>query len=349
MSWQQHPAAKFLVVLGFMLFMIPKLHAMAPDRQWPDPDTVRDVIPFEIDLASSDPFMPADIGRAPSRRVRALLYLPPGASVRHRVPAVVLLHGSVGNYAERGMRYGLPLSELGIAVLVVETYASRTDRASSFVGRALAITETMFDADAYAGLAALAARPDIDAAHVALIGFSYGGMATTYALYDALAERLAPHGPRFVAHVAFYAPCVARFADSRTTGAPLLMLYGGQDQLIHPDRCLAVADDLRRGGSTVTIGVYPEAVHQWDGEMLPRLIGRHLADCDFTVDRFGIVHDTATGIAMSTPLLRGAVLAFCTGSRPWPIGRNPSVVARSDRDLLRFLSEAFARPAVARG
>ncbi len=317
--------------------------AASLDVPWPDPDTVHDVTPRQITLSSSDPFTPADIGQARRRSVRAVLYLPPGASPLHRAPAVVLLHGSVGDTEERGYRYGLPLAELGVAVLVVETYASRADLATSFIGRALHITETMFDADAYAGLAALAARPDIDAAHVALLGFSYGGMATTYALYDAVADRLAPIGPRFIAHIAYYTPCIARFADSRTTGAPLLMLYGGRDQLIHPDRCAEIAHDLRGGGSAVTIIDYPEAVHQWDGELAPRLIGRHLADCRFRVDRHGMVHDAGSGVAMNNWFTRGLVLALCTGDRPWPIGRDDAVTAQSNRDLLRFLTSVFQK------
>ena len=335
------------LTLGILPGLFLPVQAATLTAPWPDPDAVHDVAPVEVSLASSDPFTPADIDRSKPRRVHALLYLPPGASALHKVPAVVLLHGSVGNYEERGYRYGLPLAELGVAVLVIETYASRTDLATSFIGRALHITETMFDADAYAGLKVLSARADIDAAHVALMGFSYGGMATTYALYDAIADRVAPDGPRFAAHVAYYAPCVARFADSRTTGAPLLMLYGGRDQLIHPDRCAEIADDLRHGGSAVTVIDYPDAVHQWDGEMMPRLIGRHLADCRFRVDRSGMVHDVASGLAMSSPLLRGAVLALCTGSRPWPIGRDPAVAARSNRDLLHFLSSVFDGPGIA--
>jgi dienelactone hydrolase len=332
-------------LLALCLAFAPRAHALRPAAPWPDPDSVRDVVPFEITLSSSDPFTPADIGRAKSRILRALLYLPPGTSPAHKVPAVVLLHGSVGNFEERGYRYGLPLAELGVAVLVPETYASRADLARSFTGRALHITETMFDADAYAGLSALAARPDIDAAHVALVGFSYGGMATTYAMFDTVADRLAPHGPRFVAHVSYYAPCIARFADVRTTGAPLLMLYGGKDELIHSGRCAEVADDLRAGGSAVTVIDYPEAVHQWDGEMMPGLIGRHLADCAFRVNRGGRVHDVHTGLAMTGPLTRGIILGLCTGSRPWPIGRDEAVVARSNRDLERFLSIVFHSPA----
>ena len=350
-AWRFRPSrAVGALVTAFLLWTTVPMPARAGtlDAPWPDPDEVRDVAPVDVTLASSDPFTPADIGRSAARIVHAQLYLPPGASAAHKVPAVVLLHGSVGNYEERGYRYGLPLAKLGVAVLVVETYASRTDLATSFIGRALHITETMFDADAYAGLRALAERPDIDASHVALVGFSYGGMAATYALYSTVADRLDPGGPRFAAHVAYYAPCIARFADSRTTGAPLLMLYGGRDELIHADRCAEIAHDLRGGGSAVTVVSYPDAVHQWDGEMEPRLIGRHLADCRFEVDRYGRVHEATTGVTMSNPLTRGLVLAACTGDRPWPIGRDEAVVAKSNADLERFLRGVFAGPGVRR-
>ena len=65
-------------------------------------------------------------------------------------------------------------------------------------------------------------------------------------------------------HVSYYAPCIARFVDNRTTGAPLFMLYGADDQLIQPDRCEQTASEMRRGGSHVEIIAYPGAVHQWD-------------------------------------------------------------------------------------
>ena len=333
-----------LVIALACVLPFARAQGFDPDAPWPAPGAAA-VEPRTVILRSSDPFTPAEIGRAASRNVPALLFLPPGASVTHKVPAVVLLHGSVGNYRARAWRYGPPLAALGVAVLVPETYAAREDLGRSFIGRALHITETMFDADAYAGLRALAADPAIDASRVALVGFSYGGMATEYALYRTVADRFVPPaGPHFAAHVAYYAPCIARFADTRTTGAPLLMMYGGRDQLIHPDRCAQEAADLRAGGSAVTVTVFPDAVHQWDGEMAPRLIGRHLADCAFRVARDGTVHDAGTGIAMTGPLTRGLILAVCTGRRPWPIGRNEEVAAQSDRDLERFLGSAFATP-----
>lgn len=298
-------------------------------------------------LQSSDPFAPSDIGRAPARNVAAQLYLPMGAVADRSTPALVLLHGSGGLQSERGERYGRELATMGVAVLVVETYDSRRDLGRSYIDRVLNITETMFVADAYAGLAYLAGRGEIDPGHVVLAGFSYGGMAATYAMYAQLADLLAPRYPdgrrvHFAGHVAFYAPCIARFRNSRTTGAPLLMLYGQEDELILPARCEEVADDLRAGGSQVSIVSYPGAVHQWDGAMPRGYIGRHLGDCSFTVSRGGTISDDRTGIPMTGPFLRKLTLGLCTTSDPYPIGRDESVRMQSNRDFGAFLARVFA-------
>ena len=324
----------------FLVWSLPAL-AMHLTDPWPDPASVTGVRASEVAFASSDPFAPADIGRAPLREVRGQLFLPPGASEAHKVPAVIMLHGSAGLIADRA-KYGPQLAAMGVAVLLIETYDSRRDLATSFIGRVIHITETMFVADAYAGLRYLAARGDIDARRVVLAGFSYGGMATEYAMQKQLADALLPDGPRFAGHVAYYAPCIARFADKRTTGAKLLMLYGAEDELIRPDRCAQVADDLRAGGSAVTIVSYPGAVHQWDGALRRRLIGRQLAGCRFRVERDGTVRDENTYLPMSGPFLRKIILALCTGSRPYPIGRDDAVRAKSNRDFGAFLERVFA-------
>jgi dienelactone hydrolase len=290
-----------------------------------------------VTFASSDPFVPADIGRAAARTVRGLLFLPPGAPPDHTTPAVIMLHGSAGLIADRA-RYGPQLASMGVAVLLIETYASREDLGTSFIDRVLNITETMFVADAYSALHYLANRREFDPRRIALAGFSYGGMATEYAMYAQIADALSPLGPRFAGHVAFYAPCIARFVDSRTTGAPLLMLYGAEDQLIRPDRCARIAGDLRSGGSHVEVIAYPNAVHQWDGGMQRRLIGRQLAGCRLRVARDGTVRDEITRLPMTGPFTRKIILGLCTGSRPYPIGRDDSVRALSNRDFGAFLN-----------
>ena len=314
----------------------------------PWPDAARAEAQVEhVTFRSSDPFTPYDIPSAPARTVGAQLYIPVHAAADRTTPAVVLLHGSAGRVAERGERYGRELAAMGVAVLVVETYDSRRDLGAGFIERVLNITETMFVADAYAALGYLASRPEIDVHHAVLAGFSYGGMAATYAIYAQMADALAPRGPDgrrllFAGHAAFYAPCIARFRDSRTTGAPLLMLYGQEDELMIPRRCDEIADDLRRGGSQVTIITYPGAVHQWDGSMARGVIGRHLGGCSFMVGPKGGVTDRNTGLPMTGPLTRKIILGLCTTSKPYPIGRDEAVRQQSNRDFGAFLARVFA-------
>lgn len=329
-----------------ILLLLPTVPAMSVHitNPWPDPETVQGVRQETVTFRSSDPFVPAAIGRAPSRVVSGLLFLPAHAAPDHTIPAVVMLHGSAGLIRDRA-KYGPQLASMGVAVLLVQTYDSRRDLGTGFIERVLNITETMFVADADAALRYLTTRPEIDPRRVVLAGFSYGGMATEYAMYAQMANALAPNGPRFAGHVAFYAPCVARFADSRTTGAPLLMLYGAEDELIRPDRCAQIADDLRAGGSEVDIIAYPGAVHQWDGGMPRQLIGRQLAGCRFRVERDGTVRDENTHLPMSGPFLRKIILGLCTGSRPYPIGRDDAVRAQSNRDFGAFLTRVFGQGA----
>jgi dienelactone hydrolase len=310
---------------------------------WPDPATITNVRVEDISFPTSSPFSPraAMAGHAPATLGRARLFLSDNATDDHSTPAVVLLHGAAGLVYERGEVYGPQLASMGVAVMVVDTYGARRDMATSFIERVLHITETTFVADAYAALHYLARRPEIDPHHVVLAGFSYGGMATMYALQAQMARIFAPDGLRFAGHVAFYAPCVARFADVTTTGAPLLMLYGAQDELIRPERCAQIADDMRLGGSIVEIISYPGAVHQWDGHLSRQLIGRNLSGCSFRVERDGTIRDQHTRLPMNGVFLRKVILGLCVSSRPYPIGRDDAVRAASNRDFGRFLTLVF--------
>lgn len=320
----------------------PPWHIVDP---WPALETTAGVRVEAVSFLSSNAFTPAQLlrGKPKSALAAATLYLPRDATPDHTTPAVVFLHGAAGMIGARSETYGRQLAAMGIAALTIDTFGTRRDLAESFTGRVLHITETMFLADAYAGLHYLASRPEIDPHRVVLAGFSWGGMATIYALYAEFADPLGA-GLRFAGHVAFYAPCIARFIDNRTTGAPLLMLYGQADELIRPDRCTEVAADLRAGGSEVNIMSYPGAVHQWDGAMPRRLIGRNLSGCRFRVEPDGTVRDERTGLAMRGPMTRTVILALCVSSQPFPIGRDDAVRAQSNRDFGAFLARLFAEP-----
>jgi dienelactone hydrolase len=343
---------RMLFPVLLMLAAVAPAHAQGRLKDWSWNPAI-EVTGQTVVFPSHSPFTLADVGRGagsdPPQDATGTLFMPPSASPATPVPAVVLLHGSSGVQAARELTYGRELAAMGVAVLVVDSFAPRRDRARGFTERLLKITETMVLADAYAALRFLASRSEIDETRVALVGFSYGGMAATYAVYAQIAERLAPEGRRFVGHVAFYAPCIVRFDDSRTTGAPVLMLAGAEDEIVDRERCAEVADDLRSGGSAVETIVYPGAFHQWDGSLTgPRRIGRLLTACDLQVETDGTVRDNRTGLVMSGPFIRRLILAFCVGSEGYLIGRDDRIRARSNRDLGRFLARIFDKAGASR-
>jgi dienelactone hydrolase len=304
-----------------------------------------------VSFPSSSPFTPRDAPHADPTTALATLYLPqrPGTARPPSVPAVILLHGAGGVLSAREHVYGRQFAAMGAAALVVDVFGARRDRAVGFTERLLEVTESMAIADAYAGLRFLANRPEIDPERVALIGFSYGAMATMYAISDVAARMLAPDARRFAAHAAFYGPCIARFADPRTTGAPLLILYGSGDALIDPARCEEFAQDVRRGGSAATVLAYEGALHQWDGGQPRRPIGQLITRCRLSVREDGSVRDLRTGLPMSGPILRRAILALCVDNEPYLIGADAAVRARSNRDLGRFLDPVFTRDRASAG
>ena len=47
----------------------------------------------------------------------------------------------------------------------------------------------------------------------------------------------------FAAHVAVYGPCIARFEEIETTGAPIMMMWGTEDAIMDAEECAATAED----------------------------------------------------------------------------------------------------------
>lgn len=320
----------------------------APDLlgPWPNGDSLRAIAGEPVTFASRSPYTLGDVGggaeRDPPTAAVGKLFLP--AQIDAPVPAVILLHGASGVRGAREETYGRQLAAMGIAALVIDAFGPRREMGRGFIERILNITETMLIADAYAGLRYLASRPEIDAGRVVMMGFSYGGMASVISAYAQIAELFAPDGLRFAGHVSFYGPCIARFADPRTTGAPVLIAFGDQDAIMNPDRCAETIADLERGGSVAQMVVYPGARHQWDGSRaVPWRAPRHLADCAVTVDTDGDVHDDRTHLPMIGPTTRRIILGLCSDDEGYLIARDDAIRERSNRDLGAFL-QPLLRP-----
>ena len=326
-------------------------------RPWPEASALQAIEPRPFGFPSASPFALSDVdGPAAepleaAHRASGMLFLPETAEAASPVPAVVLLHGARGVSQARELTYGRQFAAMGLAALVIDVFASRRELASSFTERLIEITEAMVLADAFAAIAALGARPEIDGDRIALIGFSYGGMASLYAAHSQVAqlyaERFALGKARpFKAHVAFYAPCIARFEDPSATGAPVLMLWGDRDALIDAERCAEVADDLRSGGAEVATRVFEGGYHQWDGSLsTPWRAPRGLAGCDFRVERDGTVRGALPGTpfrqAMVDSFTRKLILALCSDGEGYLVGRDREIRALSNRVLGEFLAESL--------
>jgi len=341
------PALILAFLTASMILPLGGAAATGLAADWPEPGEIAGVAATPVTFPSHSPYTLRDVGGGPDDdpplEAVGTLYLP--EVVDPPVPAVVMLHGASGLRGRREDTYGRQLASMGIAVLVLDAFAPRRDLARGFIQRVLNITETMLLADAYAALRYLDSRPEIDGDRVLFMGFSYGGMASVIASYTQVAERFAPGGKRFAGHIALYAPCIARFEDARTTGAPVLMLMGDDDAMVDTERCGLVLADLERGGSRARMVVYPGAHHQWDGRRtVPWRAPRHLADCAVTVDTDGDVHDDRTHLPMMGPTTRRIILGLCSDGDGYLVHRNDAIRARSNHDVGRFLDEVLAPP-----
>ena len=189
--------------------------------------------------------------------------------------AVVMMHGCGGAYAASGAlssrhrMWGEYLSGLGYAVLMLDSFTSRGLREICTVKTAeRTIKEADRVGDAYAALAYVTARFDIDASRVALLGWSHGGGT----VLTAAARKPAAALP-YKAMIAFYPGCTTRAkrADSFHAYAPLLVLTGESDDWTPAAPCKALVDNAAARGEPVSIVVYPNAYHDFDSPGLKAL------------------------------------------------------------------------------
>jgi len=185
-----------------------------------------------------------------------------------RTPAIVLLHGCSGAWTRSGEMNGrfaamaALLRGEGYAVLVVDSFAPRGLREICTIAyRDRPVKQRQRSLDAFGALAYLAARADVDAQRIGLIGWSHGG-STTLAV---LAENDV-RSPRFAAALAFYPGCSAsaRRGADYAPRTPLAILIGSADDWTPEEKCRALVDGLARRGITLDYHVFPGAHHAFD-------------------------------------------------------------------------------------
>ena len=237
------------------------------------------------------------------------------APVSAPAPAVVLLHGCGGAYDAKGLLsqrmrdYAALLNAAGMHALVLDSLTPRGERQiCTQKARSRLITQAHRRIDTLAALDWLAAKPQVDAARLGLMGWSNGGstvLAATNLRHKDVAEAAAK--PAFA--VAFYPGCMADLRRGYETQTRLLLLVGEADDWTPAAPCKQLA--ARAGGVKPQIESYAGAYHGFDSTAPPRV----------RKDVPGGVHP-GQGVT---------------------VGGNPQALKRSRERLLRFL-EAVKRP-----
>ena len=223
------------------------------------------------------------------------LRLPPGAPNSAKVPAMVIHHGSGGITDEREGRYARELVKMGVAALVLDSFAGRG--VTSTVRDQAAVSNNDMLADAFAALKMLADHARIYGARVGIVGFSKGGSVALLAAHEKRAAPALPAGLRFALHVPFYPSCSTQHYKPKTTGAPIYLLLGGADTYVGVTPCQDYAAALKAEGARIETTVYQGAMHGFDGASAyqdPR--GENFSRCIFAQQADGSWKEQASGV-----------------------------------------------------
>ena len=238
------------------------------------------------------------------------------ASTAAPAPAIVLLHGCGGAYGRnaevsaRFQDYVGRFNAEGWHVLVLDSFTARGRReiCTEKIGKR-SITMANRRLDALGALQWLAARSDVNADRLALVGWSNGG-STVLAATNRRHAEVAAAPPLTHAAVAFYPGCEAELQRGYEPSAPLLMLVGEADDWTAAAPCVQLA--ARSAEPRPAIEVYPGAYHGFDS---------------------------------AAPLRhRGDVPGGVKPGQGVTVGGNPQAWLRSREALLAFLRPRLAAP-----
>ncbi|HPU53826.1 MAG TPA: dienelactone hydrolase family protein [Burkholderiaceae bacterium] len=209
----------------------------------------------------------------PGLTLSGVLFAPPqgpGSPARH--PAIVLLHGCSGMFGSSGQlasnqrAWAERFAQWGYVALTLDSFTPRgaTSVCPIPTPQRPARPWEERTPDAYAALAWLARRADVDPQRIFVAGWSHGGSTVMGVVRPEAAGRRA-EGPHFRGALAFYPGCARPLAMSgyRTT-MPLLILHGEADDWVPAGPCADLARRLAGSGVPVRAVLYPGGHHGFD-------------------------------------------------------------------------------------
>ena len=273
------------------------------------------------------------------------LVLPDSASPDNKVPAMVILHGSGGDWSGRSVNLAMHLARNGVAGLAVDTFTARNLRTNDDylerLDKAPIFTQM---ADALSALQALQSHASIDTSRIGVTGFSLGAGSTLYMMFEPVIENvLGKDGPRFSAYAMFYGGCRVGFQDFRVEGSPVLIMMGESDESMSIPACEQFQRQLQDMGVDVELKVYPGAGHGWDNPYPQKFVeGAYVTrDCLMRWNNDGSSVEVTSGRSMDNPV--GAMLALrhCANDDGYTMGFNQTAYDQSRLDLMSFLTRIW--------
>jgi dienelactone hydrolase len=267
------------------------------------------------------PFMPPpEVGNPVT--IFGILRVPAGAA---RVPAVILAHGC-GGISGAEQYWARRLISHDVATFVVNSFSGR--EISSICSGRPALNMASVLTDVYRAATLLAAHPRIDAARIAVMGFS---------CHPRFQQRYGAGSPRIAAHLALYpASCYIRLADEDRIGdAPIRIFQGTADDLTPIAPCRNYVGRLRAMGKDAALFEYSGARHGFDDAAATSRdpVGTMNTSRCTLVERDGTIVDAETGE------LAGPDSACVT--RGGTIGHSPEARQRAAEDVQNFLGALF--------
>ncbi|MBX7229298.1 MAG: dienelactone hydrolase family protein [Burkholderiaceae bacterium] len=186
-----------------------------------------------------------------------------------RKPAIIALHGCSGLYRADGKtlqsRYQEYVERLNLAgyhVLLPDSFRSRGSSSICSIrysARDIDIEDRR--EDVLAALEWLHQQPEVDPKRIALLGWSHGAMTVLSTLN---ARR--PFYPQGLAGaVVFYPGCRESLQNEILVQTPLLIELAENDDWTAPGPCIELARRLNQLGAPVSLRVYANSYHGFDG------------------------------------------------------------------------------------
>jgi dienelactone hydrolase len=254
-------------------------------------------------------------------------------------PLVICIHGSLG-WRGHHHEHIVNFLESGMAVFRVHSFDAR--QVSSIVEDQMQVTLASIITDCFCALKLLQTHPEIDKKNISIAGWSLGGSTALYSAWEPLAEKLAPSGERFSAHLAFYPGAYIWPEEMRWSEAPILSLIGKIDDYTPPILIEKLSSAINDNLGNSQVIYYEDSHHSFDS-IEPLMFEPNAITCGTRhsqIDKKGNLYfqnDEGIKYLLNEPEDRANMFKASSGIKGGHLGGNWISRKQSMKDSVDFL------------